>query len=97
VELARKALADQLDGMTPSMTAARLNLGREALLVRAKSGAVCGNEVGRPTAILVRQGASWRVIRTGVSFGHGAVLANAHAGLKRHFARIGARQPSAFL
>lgn len=79
---ARMALAGELYGSTPPMSAIRLNLGREALLVQAVSGEVCGNAVGCPTAILVRQGTSWQAVWTGVSFGHGSVLASNHAGLK---------------
>jgi hypothetical protein len=71
VEPARKALADQLDGTTPAITAARLDLGQEALLAWVESGRLCGNEIGCPSTILVRQGASWRAVWTGTSFGRG--------------------------
>ena len=78
---ARMALAGELYG-SPPISAIRLDLGREALLVQAASGEVCGNAVGCPIAILVRQGTSWQAVWTGVSFGHGSVLASNHAGLK---------------
>jgi len=79
---ARAALTDELYGASPPLTAARLDLEHEALLVRASSGAVCGNAVGCPTAVMVRNGASWKAVWTGMTFGRGTVLSTSHGGLR---------------
>ena len=82
VGAARAALATELYGAAPPMTAVRLDLGRQALLVTAESGAVCGNSVGCPTAIMVRDGNRWKAVWTGMAFGRGSVLPTRHSGLR---------------
>ena len=82
VGAARAALADELYGAAPPITAARLDLGRQALFVTARSGAVCGNSVGCPTAIMVSDGNRWKAVWTGMAFGRGSVLLTRHSGLR---------------
>jgi hypothetical protein len=83
-ELARAALWRELHNFDayPPMTAARLDLGRKAWLVMANFGDACGHAVGCPTAIVVREGATWKAVWTGMTYGRGAVLSTSHDGLR---------------